>query len=120
MCRSAWENPDFNSTACRRRRSTLGIRLSASARVNRFAMPGGLHAGNLDRHRAAARSIEFGQNDALPGAQKHGGIADLEAETLPHDHAAQMRIGVLAFAIGIIWIVVPPRRLAGHQIVEEM
>src|SRR5579871_3052923 len=106
--------------AWRSRRSTLGMRRSASARVNRFGMPGASNAGHLNRHRTAARSVEFGENDALPGAQQDRGISDLQGEALSHDHAAQMRIGVLALAIGVPGIIVTPGIFAGDEIIEEV
>lgn len=43
----------------------------------------------------------------------------MQAQALSHDHPAQVRIGVLALAIGILRVVVPPRILTGDQIVEE-
>src|SRR5260370_31954548 len=96
-CSASWYW-DLRDTASRMIVSISGSRRSASISVNRL---GTSEAGYLDRHRTAARAVEFGQNDSLPGAQKHAGIADLEGERLPHHHPAQGRVGVLPRALEV-------------------
>src|SRR5713101_3516863 len=83
---SACWNSDLCDTASRMLCSISGSRRSASARVKRLAMRVEarqhfvvLNARHLDGHRTAARTVKLGQDDALPGAQQHGGIADLQA-----------------------------------------
>src|SRR5215510_10230256 len=105
--------------ALRSRRSTSGRRRCAWSSVKRLDMPGASDTGDLDRDRPAARAIELRQDDALPGSEQHARIAYLQAQALPHDHAAQMRIGILALAIGKIGIVVPPGLLAIDQIFQK-
>src|SRR5262244_1715622 len=115
----------FDEMASRRLFSIAGRRLSASSSVNRLAMmkgqpsSGALDARHLNRHRAAARAVKLGQNDALPCAQQHGGVAYLQTETLAHQHAAQVRIGVLALTIGELRVVMPPPVLAADHLLEE-
>src|SRR5882672_6371043 len=94
----------LSETASRMIVSISGRRLSASRRVNRLGIwPS--DARNLHRHGAASRTVEFGQNDALPGAQQHAGVAHLQGKRLAHDHSAQVRVRVLTLAIGIARIV---------------
>src|SRR5437870_2667809 len=119
MAFSASWNSLLAWSASRNRRPTSGSRRCASACVKRLAIEGRLDARHLNRHRPAARSVEFGEDDALPRAQQHGRVANLEAEALPHHHSAQMRIGVLALAIGVVRIVVPPRVLTADELLQK-
>src|SRR5579872_5166395 len=96
--------------------SISGNRLSASISVKRF---GTSDARNLDRHRPAAGPVEFGQNDALPGAEQHARIADLQRQGLTHHHPAQVRIGVLALAVGVARIVMAPIHFSRHYIFQK-
>src|SRR5438128_7152690 len=101
---------------------TSGNRLSASGRVKRwliFETRGRSDAGHLHRHGAAARSVELGQDDALPGSQQHGGIPHLQAHALSHEHAAKVRVGVLPLAVGILRIVVTPALIPAHHFLEQ-
>src|SRR5580658_103952 len=75
------------------KRSTRGMRLCASGRVKRLAMSNfddpALYARHLNRERPAAGPVELGQDNALPGAEQHRRITDLQAEALTHNHPAQ-------------------------------
>src|SRR5687767_9092269 len=76
----------LSATASRIHCSISGSRLSASSNVKRLGIWVS-DAGNLNRHGTAAWAVEFGQDDALPGAEQHGGIAHLQAKALPHHHS---------------------------------
>src|SRR5580658_900007 len=73
-------------------RSTRGMRLCASGRVKRLAMSNvddpALYAGHLNRERPAAGPIELCQDNALPSAEQHRRITDLQTEALTHNHSA--------------------------------
>src|SRR5580704_17501531 len=90
----------FSRIASCNKRSTRGMRLCSSDSVKRLAMSmfsqPALNAEHLNRERPAARTVEFGQDDTLPCTQQHHRVADLQTEALTHNHAAQVRIGVLA------------------------
>lgn len=49
-----------------------------------------LNAADLDSDRAAARTVELSQNDALPRSKQHCGIPNLETQSLAHEHATHV------------------------------
>src|SRR5258708_30609334 len=73
----------------------------------------------LNGQRPAAGSVEFREDDALPGAQQHHRVPHLETESLAHEHAAHVRIRVAALAIRVLRIVVAIVVVAVDDALEE-
>src|SRR5580700_5464363 len=65
-------------------------------------------AENLHLDRTVAGTVELGETDGLPITQGEFAVAHRDRKRVAQHHRAQMRIGVLAIALGEFRIVVPP------------
>src|SRR5260370_25578938 len=74
---------------------------------------------DLNGKRPAAGSVEFREDDALPGAQQHHRVPHLETEGLAHEHAAHVGVCVAALAIRVLRIVVAIVVVAVDDALEE-
>src|ERR1039457_2329568 len=111
----------FKSIASRMARSTCGSSLSAccSVKCRVICCTPCSNPRDLDRERPAAGAVEFREDDALPSAQEHRRVPNLKAESLAHEHAAHMRIGVAALAIRVLRVVVAIVVAAVDDALEE-
>ena len=77
------------------------------------------HSERLYADGAGARSIELGDEDALPLAEHQLAAADLQRQAVAEQHGAQVRVGVHAIAVRVLRVVVHPLGVAIDHLLEE-
>lgn len=108
-------------TWCSRRRAKRSsplIRKHLGSSYAELSDPG-IRRRRQDRQRPAPWTAKLRKDDALPRAETDGSVSHLEAKGLAHQHAARVRIRVLALAVGIIGIVVTVVLVPHHHLLEE-
>ena len=74
----------------------------------RVARSPALPPDDLDGHVAVAWPVELGGDDGLELAEHELALRDREGKRVTEERRLQVRVRVLAVAVGMLWVVVPP------------